>query len=56
MAVNYIGKLPAQVECILHTGIHALASGRRMHVRGIAAQDDVPAPVHVADNLPDDPA
>ena len=33
------GELPSKVEGVLHAAVHALAAGRRMHVRGVAGQE-----------------
>ena len=34
-------ELPSQIESVLHTAVHPLPSGRRVHVRGIACQKHV---------------
>ena len=41
MSLQHERELPSQVECVLHTAVHPLAAGRRMHVRGIASQKHV---------------
>jgi hypothetical protein len=35
-------QLPAEVAGVLHAGVQALASGWRMHVRGVADQQHAP--------------
>src|SRR6185436_3033794 len=37
-----MAELPAEVIGVLHTGVHALPAGRRMHVRGVADQKHPP--------------
>ena len=38
--LDHLGQLPSQVHRILHTGVEALSTHRRMHVGGVAGQQD----------------
>ena len=48
--LDHLGQLPSQIHRILHTGVEALSTHRRMHVRGVAGQQH--APVAVGSGLP----
>uniref|UniRef100_A0A1I7YAJ5 ABC transporter ATP-binding protein n=1 Tax=Steinernema glaseri TaxID=37863 RepID=A0A1I7YAJ5_9BILA len=39
LALEYAAQLPGQVDCIADAGVHALAAGRAVHVRGVAEQE-----------------
>ena len=38
--LDHLGQLPSQVHRILHADVEALSTHRRMHVRGVAGQQD----------------
>ena len=39
-ALAHQRELPGEVERVLHAGVHALAAGRAVHVRGVAGEED----------------
>jgi hypothetical protein len=48
-AVRDQGQLPGEIVRVHHPGVHALAAGGRVDVRGVAGEQHAPAPFRIAD-------